>query len=217
MDGSAPVEITSNSEPKITSVMWPASAQSESRAYTQIVVGSQNGTETSLYRVDLDSGKLDPMAMPSARADLALYDPHRRQAVFTANTRDVSYLWLVRPDWSARTIVETNTFLRRIAEGEAKKIAYHGLDGQDLKAWLILPPDYQPGKRYPMVAWVYPGFMAGEKPNTLQANLNYANALNLQLLAARGYIVLLPSMPLKAEGASDSYMELTKGALPGVD
>jgi dipeptidyl aminopeptidase/acylaminoacyl peptidase len=42
--------------------------------------------------------------------------------------------------------------------------------------------------------------------------------LNLQLLAARGYAVLIPSMPLRPEGeTTDPYLELTKGVLPAVD
>lgn len=46
--------------------------------------------------------------------------------------------------------------------------------------------------------------------------------MNMQLLAARGYAVLMPSMPLRpspGDGgpASDPYMELTKGVLPAID
>jgi len=67
------------------------------------------------------------------------------------------------------------------------------------------------------VTWVYAGDMAGDSPSSL-ARINVDHALNLQLLAAHGYVVLIPSMPLKLEGETmDPYMELTKGVLPAVD
>jgi dipeptidyl aminopeptidase/acylaminoacyl peptidase len=65
---------------------------------------------------------------------------------------------------------------------------------------------------------VYAGSIARDVPSTL-TRINVAHSLNLQLLAARGYVVLLPSMPLTPEGqqGSDPYMELTTGVLPAVD
>jgi dipeptidyl aminopeptidase/acylaminoacyl peptidase len=69
-----------------------------------------------------------------------------------------------------------------------------------------------------MVTWVYAGQeYPSEKPSPL-TQIDFDHYLNLQLLAARGYIVLMPSMPLKDVGeASDPYTELTKGVLPAVD
>jgi dipeptidyl aminopeptidase/acylaminoacyl peptidase len=41
---------------------------------------------------------------------------------------------------------------------------------------------------------------------------------NLQLFAARGYAVILPSMPMQPEGhSSDPYRDLANGVLPAVD
>ena len=96
---------------------------------------------------------------------------------------------------------------------------YHGLDGDALKAWLILPVDYEQGRRYPLVTSIYPGAVfADAAPPMWMLSLSGHHALNPQLLCARGYVVLLPSMPLKPEAEpSDPYMELTKGVLPAVD
>jgi len=44
------------------------------------------------------------------------------------------------------------------------------------------------------------------------------NCWDLALLAAHGYVVLLPSIPLKAYGEpQDTYPELSKGVLPAID
>lgn len=138
--------------------------------------------------------------------------------MFTAADRTGTYLWLSQPAFELFTpVIETNTFLREIAKGTAKQIEYRSLDGEKLKAWVILPTDYREGKPYPMVTWVYAGSVARDEPSR-QARINNPSSLNLQLLASHGYVVLLPSMPLKPIGGpSDPYMELTKGVLPAVD
>jgi dipeptidyl aminopeptidase/acylaminoacyl peptidase len=115
-------------------------------------------------------------------------------------------------------VVETNTHLRDVAQAEFKKIEYRSLEGQELKGWVMLPVGYQPGERYPLITVVYGGLTFGDNPPGMTRTINHASSLNYQLLAAHGYAVLFPSMPLKAEGEpSDPYQELTKGVLPAVD
>jgi dipeptidyl aminopeptidase/acylaminoacyl peptidase len=212
-----PRNLTDKFEPKIASIIWPKEPTLEKGGPSQLIVGVQKDQTTDLYAIDVPSGKTSLFVKPLADASLASYDTGMETAVFTAATRDGSFLWLSRRSSGSTRVVETNTFLRGIAEGKTRKIEYRGLDGQDLKAWVILPIGYQEGTKYPLVTWVYAGSVAGEKPSSL-ANLNDAICLNLQLLAAHGYAVLLPSMPLSAEGVtSDPYMELSKGVLPAVD
>ena len=214
---ASPRNLTDKFEPKIASIVWPKEPTLEKGGPSRFIVGVQKDQVQDLYTFDASSGKINPFAKPVPDSVLAEFDTSRETAVFTAATRDGSFLWLSRPGSGPTRVVETNTFLRGIAEGKARKIEYRGLDGQDLKAWVILPVGYREGTKYPLVTWVYAGSVVGEKP-TILANLNEAISLNLQLLAAHGYAVLLPSMPLSAEGVtSDPYMELTKGVLPAVD
>lgn len=215
-DGSAPVEVASVSGAKITSIAWPSGASIESTQASKVIVASQKDGDTSYTRVDLGSGKTEALTLPDPKAELSTYDMDRGEAVFSANTRNGSWMWFSAGSAPARVLIEANTFLKEIGDAQPKKIEYRGLDGQELKAWLLLPPDYKEGQKYPMVVWVYAGSMAGEKP-TILANLNFDHALNLQLLTAHGYAVLLPSMPLKPETeASDPMMDLPKGVLPAV-
>ncbi len=212
-----PRNLTDKFEPKIASIVWPKEPTLEEGGPSRLIVGVQKEQTMDLYAIDLPSGKASPFAKPLADASLASYDIGKETAVFTATARDGSFLWLSRRGYEPTRVVETNTFLRGIDEGKTRKIEYRGLDGQDLKAWIILPIGYQEGTKYPLVTWVYAGSVAREKPSSL-ANLNEAISLNLQLLAAHGYAVLLPSMPLSEEGVtSDPYMELSKGVLPAVD
>jgi dipeptidyl aminopeptidase/acylaminoacyl peptidase len=214
---AAPRNLTDKFEPKIGSIVWPKEPTLEKVVPSRFIVGVEKDQLLDLYAFDPSSGKISPFAKPDPDAVLADFGAGGETAVFTAATRDGTFLWLQRRGSAPSRVVETNAFLRGIAEGKARKIDYRGLDGQDLKAWVILPIGYQEGTKYPLVTWVYAGSVVGEKP-TILANLNEAISLNLQLLAAHGYGVLLPSMPLSAEGVtSDPYMELPKGVLPAVD
>ncbi|MPY86959.1 MAG: prolyl oligopeptidase family serine peptidase [Luteitalea sp.] len=227
--------LTDQFEPKISAIVWPSGSGAASREVSQLIVLARRDPDKNdkkgdagrtsaplepdtLYRLDLRSNRITAMKVPSPEATLAGFDPDHDVAAMTAVDRTGTYLWTSRASLTETTpIVETNVRLREVAEGEVRQIAYRSLDGQDLKAWILLPPGYTDTERYPLVTWVYAGSMAGDKPSSL-ARINNGLGLNLQLLAAHGYAVLLPSMPLEPEGSpSDPYMELTKGVLPAVD
>jgi len=81
----------------------------------------------------------------------------------------------------------------------------------------MLPPDYQAGKRYPLLTWVYAGSVYTDRRPTYEG-IDGTVSLNLQIAAAHGYAVLLPSMPLAPEGvADDPMLRLTNGVIPAVD
>jgi dipeptidyl aminopeptidase/acylaminoacyl peptidase len=104
-----------------------------------------------------------------------------------------------------------------VGEGELARIDYRGIDGQDLVGWAILPFRYKKGERYPMVVWVHGGLTFGVEPPNYLNVLNSDHPLNLQLLAAHGYVVLMPSMPQKSVSETEPYLDLMKGVLPAVD
>lgn len=215
VDGSAPVELIRGSRLRIKSVVWPTARQSEAFAGAIVVCNGEIGDTFAL--ANFESKTLEPIQIPDPAASLASYDSIGQQAVFTLNTRDGTSLWLKRQNASAKLILKANAFLSGIGEGEAKRIDYRSLDGDVLSAWIIFPPNYRAGRHYPTIAWVYAGDVADETKPSI-ANLNSTNPLNLQILASRGYLVVLPSMPLRPmTKASDPYADLTKGVLPALD
>jgi dipeptidyl aminopeptidase/acylaminoacyl peptidase len=113
--------------------------------------------------------------------------------------------------------VRANEFLRDVAEGDFRPIDYTSLNGAPLKGWLMLPYGYEPGKRYPLLVWVYEGTLYGKTPPGDEGIDSY-DALNLQIPAAKGYAVLFPSMPHASEGVpEDPLLRLPEGVLPAVD
>ena len=93
-------------------------------------------------------------------------------------------------------LLATNQFLNEVKPGQLKKITYRSGDGQTLAGWVIFPPGNSAAGPLPVVVWVYPGMTFDDQPPRLpHETFNNPHPLNLQLLAARGYLVLLPSMP----------------------
>ena len=214
-DGVGPENLTADFEPRITSIAWPTSPNEIPAA--KVIAGVRNGPTTDWYRVDLSSRKVTSISKPRPEVTIAGFHPESDTTFMTARDRAGTYLWLTRAE--STTIVKTNTHLREIAQTEFKKIEYRSLDGQQLKGWVLLPVGYQSGKRYPLITLVYGGNVFGDNPpGGHSRTINNSSSLNYHLLAAHGYAVLFPSIPLKPEGqASDPYLEFPKSVMPAVD
>jgi dipeptidyl aminopeptidase/acylaminoacyl peptidase len=187
----------------------------------KFVLTAHHSGGTNFYLADPKSGRVTPIPKPSLDAELTAFDPRASTIAFTAHNDTGTYLWLKETGRQEfRRVVETNVFVRGIEEGKLQKIEYRSLDGQNLKGWILLPAGYSGARRYPLITWTYAGSMFGDEPpmDYLHGSTNPAFFLNLQLLAAHGYVVLMPSMPLKPYGQTeDPYLELTNGVLPAVD
>jgi dipeptidyl aminopeptidase/acylaminoacyl peptidase len=118
---------------------------------------------------------------------------------------------------SCKEIWYANEWMRDFKPAQNQLIAYKAIDGTPLTAWLLLPPDYTPGTKLPMVTIVYPGTMY-DAASSSSFSLFESDFEHPQLFAALGYAVLLPSMPLaKGATASDALASLPSGVLPALD
>src|SRR5262249_5744868 len=87
-----------------------------------------------------------------------------------------------------------------------------GADGEKTKGWVLLPPNSKPGDRRSLLVWVYGGRVLGDRtPGEFQPQS--VGTLNLQLLAARGYVILIPSLP----PADEPCLALVKQVTPAID
>ena len=97
-------------------------------------------------------------------------------------------VWIYdRTSGNRRQITNLNPHLSDIRFGEPRLIDAQTVDGQHLQGALILPVGYEEGKRYPLVALIYPS------ENLSDSIYNFGlgtDIINLQLLANRGYAVL---------------------------
>ncbi len=188
------------------------SFRNEDASFATINV-NKNGKE-ELYTMNLPSAKWESILKPDESAKLVTFSSESGYGAFTMEDRNGSSLWLQAAGSKSigKPLVKINDFLSKIAKGETKKIKYTSLEGDTLKAWLILPTNYEKGKTYPLVSWVYQGSVYSNREPTL-SKLNFNSSLNLQLFASKGYAVLFPSMP----GNMADYLRMQNGVIPAIN
>jgi len=113
---------------------------------------------------------------------------------------------------SPRHLVTIDPRLDAYRFGTAKLIHFRGTDGDLLAGTLLLPAGYEPGKRYPLVVWVY---ASGHGTDGLgRFGLVGVNQHNMQMLATRGYAVLWPDIPVHV---GTPMRDLMKAVIPAID
>jgi dipeptidyl aminopeptidase/acylaminoacyl peptidase len=211
IDGSAR-QLTAHAPDRDLLVLWTDADVERGARIRSLVYQLSKGREQGWHHFDVASGRSQKFEVPGDDLQFNAFAPASRFALLTQNDRTGTRLWLATAGKSApKAIVETNTFLQNIAAGEVREIFYNSLEGESSRAWLILPVGYQKGRRYPMVAWVYPTPQT-EWPHVL-SSIATLNPLNLQTLAGKGYAVIIPSMG----GSARRLNRLLNGLLPAVD
>jgi dipeptidyl aminopeptidase/acylaminoacyl peptidase len=82
----------------------------------------------------------------------------------------------------------------------------------------MLPVGYQPGKRYPLIMWVYSGTFTSAKVFLfgLERGDSIGASLNAQMLASHGYAVLVPDAPIKEGSVALDVLKTVMPALAKV-
>jgi dipeptidyl aminopeptidase/acylaminoacyl peptidase len=136
----------------------------------------------------------------------------------TADTAGTA-LWQVDRHGSRR-LLAINTFLADVEPSGVKRFTYLSGDSELLAATLRLPIGYQPGRRYPVVCVVYAGDAQSAVSDTTTSRRLFAGTADPtdpELLAAHGYVVLEPSIPLTDWGGrGNPFLDIPKGLLPAV-
>ena len=120
----------------------------------------------------------------------------RAAVVRTVADDGVRTLALVTADHAA-VIARANLSLRDVQPAIARPLHHRVADGQVVTSWLYLPPGVPEREKHALIVVPYPGQSYGAKP-PLAGNLASDRLeINVQLLAAHGYAVLLPSLPIE--------------------
>lgn len=92
-----------------------------------------------------------------------------------------------------RRLVALNAWLQNRTIGKLRHLPVSGVNGRKLDAWLITPPDFKSGRKYPLIVKIHGGPHSSYGPFF---------SLRMQLYAAAGYVVLYPN-----QSGSTSYGE----------
>jgi len=187
---------------------------------TIVVAHDDRGKQDGIYKLDLRSGETTRLLEKGQCYTcvfglddyVAISRDGQRVAYFSEDARNPSDLWIsdyrfIHP----RRLTRLNPQFEEHWMGAARLIDWLSDDGVHLQGALLLPSEYQEGRRYPLVVIVYGGQNLSDGFNRFGGWFD--GPFNMQLLATRGYAVFLPDAP---ERLGTPMRDLAKAVLPGV-
>lgn len=118
------------------------------------------------------------------------------QALFLVEDGNGSRLVLCSETKSTHDeIFRTNRHLQDVQPGTIRDLEYVDEEGKPRRVRFLLPPNHDETRPAPAVLWVYPGAAPGRRVRGFH-KLHDPSQFNMQLLAARGYVVIEPALPL---------------------
>ncbi|MFC1713811.1 prolyl oligopeptidase family serine peptidase, partial [Candidatus Poribacteria bacterium] len=173
------------------------------------------------HQINLTNGKITRLLEESkwygsfgiTRFHMDVADDGKSVAYIAEDATHPEDIWLLDGSFQSRKqITKLNPQLRNVAFGETRLISWQTSKGKRLQGVLLMPTDYVPGQRYPLITRVYGGSSRSNRINHF--GLEHAADDNMQLLATCGYAVFMPDAPLEVGNPLQQLAELV---LPGID
>ena len=173
------------------------------------VTASEQGS-ANIKRIDSETGKVEPVTKGdhallsySASADgskmvLLVSTPTNIGDVFVAASAS--------GEMEPVTHVNAELFAK-LDLTEPEMIWYKSFDGRRIQAWVQKPPDFQAGKKYPLILDIHGG------PHSAYG---YVFDHEFQWMAAKGYVVLYPN-PRGSTSYGQEFGNIIQYAYPGDD
>lgn len=207
----------------ITEVIAPAAGgriwSSDGGASMVVVAREQETKRQAFYKVDLATGSASKLyeANQYFGGDFALrMDVSSTAKSFAFVAQEAQHpedVWVNGGDLRTPVRISTvNKSEEGIAFGASRIIDYNSIDGEHLHGALLLPVNYEVGKKYPMIVDPYGGSFRSS--SVFRFGLSGAGVENLQILATHGYAVLLPDTPIHT---NNPMSEIMKTVIPAVD
>jgi dipeptidyl aminopeptidase/acylaminoacyl peptidase len=176
-----------------------------------IVVSAEKGS-ANLKRVSIASGRVEPLTegAQDVLAFSATPDSGTIAATLSTQARigDIAVISAGGGVATPNMITKVNDELfREIRQSEPEEIWYRTFDGRQVQGWILKPPDFDAGKKYPMILEIHGG------PHSAYGN-TYTH--EFQWMAAKGYVVLFTN-PRGSTSYGQEFGNLIQYHYPGDD
>lgn len=111
---------------------------------------------------------------------------------------------------AAKPLTNTNPQQANFLWGKTQLVEYKSKWGKPLHGFLIYPADYKPGRKYPMVTYIYERLSDGVHGYVLPVDWS---SYNTQVLSQNGYFVLEPDIAYHGRNPGISAVECLEPAV----
>ncbi|MEZ5967128.1 MAG: S9 family peptidase [Planctomycetota bacterium] len=200
IDGSGARCLTADLDRDAQDVQWAPDGQA---IYCTV---PSEGT-TQVWRVLLD-GTRQEITHGVQQVDLGSVGRDGSFVATVSTPRDPGDVWSFGPSGVGRRLTNVHEdVLGRLRLGSVDEVRAKSVDGLDVQAWLVKPPGFEPGKKYPLVLQIHGG------PHAMYG---VGFDFERQNHAAEGYLVLFAN-PRGSTGYGKAFGNAIDNAYPGHD
>jgi len=177
VDGGATIDVTAQIDRSLGGMAWMPDGGS-------ILVSGTDLTARALWHQPLEGAprRLDlgdihpgsPVVAPNGTVVFVGREDHRASELYA----------LSAGQWEPRRLTSFNDALAEMKLGGVETVVWDGPDGFEQNGVLVYPPDYEEGRRYPLVLSIHGGPMG--------ASIEAFSTFN-QIMAAQGWLVFSPN------------------------
>jgi len=218
-DGSGATRLTNGAAGELRSRVARLDSDTDWIDRSQPIYVSQFGLrskKSGYARVSFDSPPaVTSLVLLDKRVDRLAKAKHADRFVYASQDFDDSPDYFVSGPTlaGAKQITETNPFMRDYAWGHSELIDYKTKQGLSLQATLLYPAGYTPGKKYPMVVYMYEKLSDGVHQFSTPSERDYYNAA---AFTSRGYFYLQPDIVFRPRDPGLSVVDAVTPAVQRV-
>ncbi|HEY9449884.1 MAG TPA: prolyl oligopeptidase family serine peptidase, partial [Gemmatimonadaceae bacterium] len=174
-----------------------------------IVTTGEHGT-SNLVRFDLASGRAAPLT--TGEHDIMSYSATPDASTFALTISDPTHIgdvYAFSPATKRLTQLThiNDSLFTQLELSTPEQFWYQSFDGRKIEGWILKPPGFTPGKKYPMILEIHGG------PHT---NYGYTFFHEFQWMAAKGYVVLYTN-PRGSTSYGQEFGNIIQYRYPGDD
>ena len=144
----------------------------------------EDSGEQNLARINPDGGKIERLVSGKNVVQDFTSGRNGELAVLLSNPHLPSEVFLLSKGNLKQKTFTNQKLLEKLQLGDVVEVSFNSKDGTEIEGFIIKPPDFTEGKRYPAILNIHGG---------PQSQYDFSFQFEAQLYAANGYLVVHPN------------------------